>query len=197
MKKNMLASALLLATIGLVSCNNEGDTSSTTTDTSTTTTVSDASTNTNGTASTANLSADDRNFVMEAAAGGMMEVEAGNIAQQNASSQRVKDFAAMMVRDHSKANDELKALAASKNVMLPDSLPADMRQHMQEMQKMKGKSFDNHYMSMMVDDHNKDVSKFEKASNSASDADVKAFPARTLPVLKTHQDSAKAVKSKM
>jgi putative membrane protein len=126
-----------------------------------------------------------------------MEVEAGNMAQQNANSQRVKDFAAMMVRDHSQANNELKSLASSRNMMLPDSMMKKHKDHITAMSKMTGKSLDKHYMSMMLNDHKKDVSNFEKASNSAADADLKAFAAKTLPVLKMHLDSAQAINKKM
>jgi len=64
----------------------------------------------------------DQHFMMKAAQGGMAEVQLGKLATQNASSQAVKDFGQKMVDDHSKANDELKGLAARKNVTLPTSL---------------------------------------------------------------------------
>jgi putative membrane protein len=149
-------------------------------------------------ANTTPLTKDDSAFVMEAAGGGMMEVQAGNLAQQNAASQRVKDFGAMMVRDHSKANDELKGLASSHGIMLPDSLPSTEKKHMDAMKKLTGKSFDQHYVNMMVDDHKKDIDKFKKASANCKDADLKNWAAKTLPTLQTHLDSIQAIrKSKM
>src|SRR5271154_5908237 len=63
----------------------------------------------------------DASFYKHAAEGGMFEVDAGTLAQEKGSTQKVKDFGAMMVKDHSAANDKLKALAASKNVTLPSS----------------------------------------------------------------------------
>jgi putative membrane protein len=147
---------------------------------------------------TAPIPKEDSAFVLEAAKGGMMEVEAGNLAQQNAASQRVKDFGAMMVRDHSAANNELKSLVSGRGIMLPDSLPADMRKHLDAMKKMTGKAFDTHYVSMMLSDHKKDVSKFEKESKDAKDADIRNFAGKTLPTLKTHLDSIQAIsKGKM
>lgn len=132
-------------------------------------------------------------FMTKAASGGMMEVQLGQLAQQQAQSQRVKDFGAMMVRDHSKANDELKSLASGKNVTLSDSLMPEHKHHVTDLQKRKGASFDKAYMSMMVQDHQKDVQEFEKASNNLSDGEVKAFATRTLPVLRSHLDSATAI----
>jgi putative membrane protein len=209
MKKIQLAFAAFTLAVGFTACNgNDTDSTSSTTTTSTTdtsTTNANNSTNNNNTSATTTtanakmpLNAADSAFVMKAAAGGMMEVEAGNIAQQNAQSDRVKAFGSMMVKDHSAANQELMSLASSRGITLPTDLPASMKKHMDQMRNMKGKQFDNHYMSMMLSDHKKDVSEFEKNSNSANDAELKAWATKTLPVLRTHLDSAQAIsKAKM
>ena len=132
-------------------------------------------------------------FVMKAADGGMMEVELGKMAQQQAQSARVKKFGAMMVSDHSKANDELKSIAASKNITLSDSLSEKHRKDVDDLREKKGTDFDKAYMKLMVDDHKKDVDEFEDASKEQKDADIKAFAGKTLPVLQMHLDSAKAI----
>ncbi|WP_090558612.1 DUF4142 domain-containing protein [Pedobacter hartonius] len=132
-------------------------------------------------------------FALKAGAGGTMEVELGNIAQQNAKSSRVKIFGAMMIRDHTKANKELTTLAAGKNILIPSKLPDDIQTHIDEMKKLKGTEFDKHYMDMMTDDHKEDIDLFEKAAKSLPDATLKAFAAKTLPTLKMHLDSAKAI----
>ena len=103
-----------------------------------------------------------------------------------------------MVRDHSKANDELKRLASAKNMMLPDSMTKKQQDHVEAMRKMSQKEFEEHYVDMMVKDHTEEVRKFENASNNAKDADLKTWAGQTLPVLRTHLDSAKAInKEKM
>ena len=201
MKKIHLTTAGLILLLGFTACNNPNkETSTTTTDSNTTTTNNTAATtpdqgtaNANTTSPKTPLNAQDSTFVMKAAMGGMMEVEAGNVAQQNATHDRVKSFATMMVNDHSKANSELMSLVAGRGITLPTALPADMQKHMEEMRKMKGKAFDNHYMSMMVKDHTEDIGLFEKQANSGSDAELKAWAQKTLPVLKMHKDSATAI----
>jgi putative membrane protein len=215
MKKNYLPLPICLFAALLLSCNNSSNTSSTTDSTTSAnsstantgttaadtgkTTANTANTPTTSTASTnMTLSKSDSTFITKAAAGGMMEVELGNLAQQNAVNSRVKNFGQMMVSDHSKANDELKGLASSKGMTVSADLPADMKKHIDAMKKMTGKSFDTHYMSMMVNDHNKDIAEFEKASKNAKDGDLKNWATKTLPTLKTHLDSAKAIsKSKL
>ena len=115
MKKKMFSFAICLSAVAVWSCNNSGESTSSTdsTSSSTTMTADSASTaNTNNTTiSNTPLSKEDSSFVMEAAIGGLMEVQSGQIAPANAQNQRVKDFGAMMVTDHGKANDELKSYA--------------------------------------------------------------------------------------
>jgi len=202
MKKN-LTSLLLIGALFVWSCNNDAGN---TTSADSTITSNNAATGTNDTANnTGNNNANtgaplnemDQQFVKKSASSGMMEVEAGNLAQQNASNQRVKDFAAMMVRDHTTANQELMSFASGRGLMLSDSLMPEHRKHVDAMRNMKGKSFDQHYMSMMTDAHQKDVAEFEKASQNVNDADLKNWATKTLPTLRMHLDSAKAIKAKM
>ena len=135
----------------------------------------------------------DAEFAVAATSGGMMEVELGNYAQQNAASQRVKDFGAMMVKDHTAAGDELKSMARQKNVTLPETMSNDHQKKTDDLNKKTGKDFDKAYMKAMVDGHQSTVNDFEKASKDTKDADVKAWVDKTLPTLKMHLDSAKAI----
>lgn len=217
MKKKFFFLALCFSVVLVWSCNNSDSTSTTNTDSSDTNTASangDTSTHSNSNMSVGNtsnsgnagntnnlnntpLSNADSSFVLEAAAGGMMEVQAGELAQQNAKSQRVKDFGGMMVTDHSKANDELKSYASGRGLTIPDKLPADMQKHVNAMKSMKGAAFDKKYVSMMVEDHQKTVAKFKKESAGANDAQLKTWAGNTLPVLQKHLDSILAIKKGM
>lgn len=194
MKKIQLASLIFVVAAGLTACN-EGE------NTTQATNVSDSTVNLNttpdplnGTTNTgAPLNAQDSTFVMTAAAGGMMEVEAGNAAQQNAQHERVKNYGAMMVQDHSKANQELMSLASSRGMTVPTTLPADKQTALQNLQSKNGRAFDTQYMSMMVEDHQKTIADFEKQANSGSDAELKSWAANKLPALRMHLDSARAI----
>ncbi len=192
----------LILAAAVAACNSgENTTTATTTDVtdSSAGAASNSTTNNNNaqaadaTASQLPLSAADSTFVMKAAAGGMMEVEAGKTAQNNSASDRVKAFGAMMVKDHEAANQELMSIAAGRGLTVTPTLPPDMQEHMQEMQKMKGKAFDKHYMGMMVKDHQKTIADFEKQAASGADPALKAFAAKTLPIIQMHRDSATAI----
>ncbi len=141
---------------------------------------------------------DTNEFAMKAANGGMMEVELGRMAQEKGMSKDVKEFGAMMVADHSKANDELKTLATAKNITLPSTLGEDAQEDVNELAKLSGKEFDKKYVSMMVDDHKEDVDAFKKAAEDNSvDPDIKAFAAKTLPTLQQHLDRINAIDKMM
>ena len=132
-------------------------------------------------------------FMKMAALGGMMEVALGKVAQKSANPQ-VKAFAAMMVADHTKANNELKALADKSEILLPAEYDAAQNEHMNEMKKLSGSEFDKHYIAMMVDDHKKTVDLF-KSGSETKELDVKKFALKTLPVLEAHFAKAKAIQA--
>jgi putative membrane protein len=139
------------------------------------------------------LSPSDEKFMTEAAQGGLAEVELGKLATEKGSSDQVKKFGQRMVDDHSKANDELKQLASSKGVNLPDQPKAKDKATKERLSKLNGAEFDRAYMQDMVKDHKKDVAEFNKESNSAKDSDVKQFASKTLPTLKDHLQQAQQI----
>jgi len=135
-------------------------------------------------------------FLSDVAEGGMTEVELGKLAQTKSKNPDIKKFGQMLVEDHSKANAEAKTLAGKKNI----NLPTGMGSHQSTFDKLKGLNgddFDKEFVSDMVDDHEKDVSTFQKESQNSTDPDVKAFAAKTLPVLQKHLDTIKGIQSKM
>ncbi len=134
----------------------------------------------------------DTEFAVAAADGGMLEVELGKLAQQKATSAEVKKLAQMMVDDHSKANDELKALAAQKNISLPATLSDKSQKKMNDLSEKTGADFDKAYADAMVDDHEEDIDKFEKEAENGNDAEVKSWAAGKVTTLKHHLEMSKA-----
>ncbi|HET6995165.1 MAG TPA: DUF4142 domain-containing protein [Chitinophagaceae bacterium] len=186
------------------SCNNAGKDSETTTD-STSHTTSDAgnnsstpdSNNSNTNLQTITADAVTAAFLPEATDGGMAEVQQGQLAQEKGNNQAVKDFGTMMVHDHSAVNDRLKALATQRNVQLPDSVSRKHKKMLDDLSKKSGKEFDRAYINAMVKDHQEDIKEFEEAANKVNDLEVKAFINNTLPTLRTHLDSAKAIQKRI
>jgi putative membrane protein len=129
-------------------------------------------------------------FMMHAAQGGVAEVALARLAKDKASNADVKAFAERLERDHSKANDDLKSLASSKHVTLPDAPTKYATNAKDKLSKLSGAAFDKAYVAAMVEDHQKDIRAFEHEASAGSDADVKAFASKTLPTLKEHLQQA-------
>jgi putative membrane protein len=135
----------------------------------------------------------DSSFYKNAAEGGLSEVELGRLAQQKATNPAVKEFGAMMVRDHTAANERLKALAATKQVVLPDSPSLTQKASKTKLDMMSGDSFDKSYVKGMIEDHKSDIKEFQKEASEGKDPQAKAFAAATLPTLRTHLEKIEAI----
>jgi putative membrane protein len=186
MKKAMIVTAALTGILALVPAFAQTSMSTTTATKKTTTS-----------AATSGLSSADRKFFTDASQGGMLEVELGKIAAEKGSNPDVKTFGQRMVDDHSKANDQLKGLAAQKNVKLSDKLSPAKQKMVAKYNKLSGAAFDSSYMSNMVTDHKQDVAEFQKEAKSGKDSDVKSWAQTTLPTLQDHLKMAEDTKAKL
>jgi putative membrane protein len=145
----------------------------------------------------AELAAQDLEFAEKAAEGGLMEVQLGKLAQEQAKDEQVVQFGERMVQDHGQANEKLMAIAEQKAVQLPQVLPEDAQQKYEELQQLSDAEFDEAYMDEMVKDHEKDVELFEQQADSGEDPDLRAFAEETLPTLREHLELAKEVQSQV
>lgn len=139
---------------------------------------------------------DSNKFMTAAAQGGMAEVQLGRLAAERGSSDAVKQFGQHMVMDHTKANQELMQVAQRKNVSLPQEVNSDQKSEADKLSKLSGADFDKEYVDYMVKDHEKDAKEFQEQANNGTDADVKAFAAKTLPVIQSHLKMIKEIKDK-
>jgi putative membrane protein len=140
---------------------------------------------------------EDAEFAVEAANGGLAEVELGQLAQQKAISRQVKDFGAMMVNDHSKANDQMKTLATEKGISLPATPGRDEQQLKNDLSPKSGDGFDKAYIKAMIKDHQEDIKTFRNAIKSLHDPDLKNFAINTLQVLQKHLDAIEKIDKEM
>lgn len=145
----------------------------------------------------ATLTSADQNFLMNAARGNLFEVRMGNLAMQKASSNEVKEFGQRIVTDHSQAEQKLDQMATAMNFTLPHEVSPEQQSEINHVEKASGKDFDREFMKMMVIDHMRDISAFERAASEATNAAVKQFAAQTLPTLKEHAKLAREVAAKV
>jgi|SRR5262245_47628939 len=139
----------------------------------------------------------DQHFLKEAVQGGQAEVTLGQMAVKQGEDKEVKQFGQRMADDHSKANDELKSLAAAEGVTLPTDMNEKAKATRQRLSKLSGADFDRAYMEEMVKDHKKDVAEFEHEAQQGKDPEVKNWAAKTVPTLKEHLDAAENTAEKV
>jgi putative membrane protein len=143
------------------------------------------------------LSMGERNFVQDQLKDGSREVQLGELAQKNAASADVKEFARMMVQDHTRAGKKLEEVAERENVEREDKSDNDARDDVQKLSKLSGRDFDKEYIDMMVKDHKDAVDALQDQAENADHADVKTWAAETLPRIKHHLEVAQQLQNQL
>ena len=188
MKKISLVAMIALAACSFQACNNAAKDSKDTADS--VNAVKD--TTTTGATGIA-VDANDAKFATDVANGGLAEVALGKLAAEKATNAQVKEFANMMVMDHGKANEELMAIAKTKNITLPVAPDADHQKTMTDLSAKTGADFDKAYVDAMVDGHKKTASLLEDGSKNCKDTELMAFATKTLPVVQAHLAKIEAI----
>lgn len=139
----------------------------------------------------------DKHFVKEAMEGSMAEIQLGQLAQQKASSDDVKQFGQRMVQDHQKLSDQMQPIASQMGVQPPSELPSKDKALQKKLQGLSGAEFDKAYMSAMVKDHKKDLSEFKKEASSGKDPQVKQAAQQGSTVISEHLQMAQDIAQKV
>lgn len=133
------------------------------------------------------MSASDMEFATMAAQGGIAEVQMAQLAQQKATGKDVQKYAKQMIKDHTKANNNLMKIAAKKQMTLPTTPNAEQMQMMSQLQQASGAEFDRMYIQMAgIDSHQKMQGLFQGEISGGTDADLKSFASKTLPTVQKH-----------
>ena len=130
-------------------------------------------------------------FLKEAIEGNLAEVQMGQLAQKNGTSDGVRSFGQMLEKDHSDANKKATDAANSLGVTPPTDPNSKQKAAYDRMSKLSGAKFDRQFAKHMVDDHKKDISEYEKASKEGDAAGTYAKEA--LPTLRKHLDTAQSL----
>lgn len=146
------------------------------------------------------FAATSNDFVDNAAAGGIAEIETSRLALEKSSSADIKAFANMMITDHSKANDELAALARKNDIEVPDTTTL-VKQAKEKILEVRDESFDAAYANNQVKAHEETIQLFKKEANTVTDdkvkgaTELKSFAQKMLPALEKHLAEAKKLQA--
>ena len=136
----------------------------------------------------------DQQFVDFAAPTDMVEANLGQLAESVASSQPVKDYAQMLVTDHTNDFHQLYDVAHQANLNVPDAIDAEHNKTMIEpFQKLKGAAFDRRYIHEMTAGHTKAIAVYKKEAADAQNPALKSYAEQALPALQKHLDGTKAL----
>lgn len=139
------------------------------------------------------LNKTDQRIVASMARANMAEIEAAKLALTNSQNAEVKAYAQQMIDDHTRALNDVTALAQNKGVTLPTEVDAQHKAMAAKLSKLKGDAFDKTYMAQAgVADHKKVHAMLKKDEARARDPDVKALAAKMLPTVEQHLHSATA-----
>ncbi len=133
------------------------------------------------------LSSQDKNFVKNAAMDNQMEIQLGQLAARQGSSQDVKNFGQRMVTDHTQAYQKIMSIAQQKGLSVPSTLDKDRQKKVDDLAKKSGADFDRAFLNEMAKNHREDINKFEKEARDGKDQDIKSYASQMLPSLKEHQ----------
>jgi len=137
--------------------------------------------------------ATDKLFTQLFAEGGLAEVEFGELASGRVQSDSVREFARMMVADHTAANDGLADLARDRRLILPERLNPEHVSKRAELDALRGTDFDHAYMRAQVIDHQKAAELLLWELGSGQDAELQRFAADTLPTVLAHLERARQI----
>jgi putative membrane protein len=132
-------------------------------------------------------------FLTEAADARMMDIEEGKLAVSKGSTPAIRIYGEQMVKDQTRMLTELRILAASKNIILPNVLSHKKANELEDLKEKTGEEFDKKFMDMMRIDHKRDVDEFEDALDF-KDPDIKQYAKNYLPVVQSHLDNIEALK---
>jgi putative membrane protein len=192
MKKLYVVAATILATVMLLACHTHAKNSAAADTDTTADAVADTSIKSDPV-----IDKDDSTFAVNAANCGLAEIALGKLAMQMGRSKEVKNYGAMMIKAHAKADTRLLVLAKAKNITLPLEPDAGAEKTLHALSKEAGNGFDKAYIDSMIADHEQAVTLFENASKKCQDPDLKQFAIKTLPVLQTHLDAINAIHDSM
>lgn len=139
-------------------------------------------------------------FVDNAAAGGIAEIETSKLALEKSASADVKIFAEKMISDHTKANEELKALAKKHDIEVPDDTTL-VKKAKEKILDLRDESFDAAYANNQVKAHEETIALFKKEAETVTDdkkagnTELKAFAQKMLPDLEHHLEGAKKLQA--
>lgn len=138
-----------------------------------------------------------RDFVVNAAKGNMGEAMIGETAKEKATNDAVRQFAEKLAQDHKKANEQLKTIVQQTDIQWPSELREPHHDLAKSLKNLEGKEFDETFANRMVQEHEREVQKYERLSETIGNKAIKDYIDSTLPVLRSHLEQARQLQQQL
>ncbi|KIK86228.1 DUF4142 domain-containing protein [Pseudomonas koreensis] len=134
-------------------------------------------------------------FINDASAKGMADIEASRLAHQKSESKEVKDYTIVVINDRTTANQHLAKIA--KKLDLPVAPREEIADKAKSMipQVQDGETFDQAYAASQVKATEEAIQQIQKEAQSTDVPEIKAFADETLPKLQSHLQMARALQA--
>lgn len=127
------------------------------------------------------------NFIVTSANARLTGAEEGRLAAQKGTTEKIKAYGALMIKDQGRLLGELKRLAVLKGITIPEDIQEN------EIREKSGRQFDHAFVKLMIEEHERDIKLFKNAL-ACGDPDVSAFAAQYLPLIESHLEKIKSIK---
>ncbi len=127
-------------------------------------------------------------FIKAAIEGDIAEIDVGKLAQEKGQSEAVKQYGAMLVKDHGEHKAKAEEVASQLGVTPPTGSSFGEKATYAKLKLLSGETFDRSFAKAMVKDHQDDIKEFRKEA-SKNDA-AGQLAKETLPTLRKHLQAA-------
>jgi putative membrane protein len=134
---------------------------------------------------------DEKKFIQDAAVDDLTEVAMGKLAVEKGSDDAIKQYGQKLIDDHTKANGDLKELAAAGRIEVPDALDSKHQARVDKLAKLSGPQFDKAFIKDQVKFHQQNVKDFQEEAASGTIVQVKNYASKALPTLEQHLELVK------
>src|SRR5262249_30182672 len=141
----------------------------------------------------------ERDIALKIDQGHLGELDLARLAKQRTANKDVKDYAEMLIKDHTKALNEISNLLKEQKATpsAPAPKPGDAQAEISKLQTLSGAEFDREFMSAMVQNHQKTLSDLNQSLTAVQNNDLKDYIKDLIPTVQKHLDRAQEVQKKL
>lgn len=138
----------------------------------------------------------DREFVQQASAGSLAEINAGNLAARKGATPGVREFGARLARDHARLGQQLNMVADRLGIVPARTADKHHQEMLQKLAALNGAAFDHSFLDSQIKEHEKDIKGVEQFSKHGKSEQLRTLASKAVPIMREHLKIAKDLRDK-